>query len=101
MACVLALAGCGKSGNGGASSVPAKMDFANFQKAFPAPAPGQLACIREASDGIRHQQYPGALAALEKLASDPALTAPQMKAVNDMIQGVKEAMAKAPAPAPQ
>jgi hypothetical protein len=95
---LLACAGCGKSDKGTASGVPAKMDFAKFQQAFPAATPAQLACIREASDDIRHQLYPAALVALEKLASDSTLTEPQVKAVNDLIQGVKEVLAKAPAP---
>ena len=95
---VLALAGCGKSDKGSAPSIPAKLDFAKFQQAFPTPAPGQLSNIAPASDDIRHLLYPKALAALEKLACDPTLTEPQKKAVNDMIQGVAQAMTKAPTP---
>jgi hypothetical protein len=36
--------------------------------------------------------------ALEKLASDPALTEPQKKAVNDLLHGVKQTMTNAPIP---
>jgi hypothetical protein len=41
------------------------------------------------------------LAVLEKLASDPALTEAQKKAVNDMIQGVTQALAKPATPPAQ
>lgn len=101
MAGVLALAGCGKSDRGGASSIPAKLDFAKFQQAFPSPTPEQLGNIVKASDAIRHRQYPDALAALEKLAGDPALTEPQKKAVSDLVQGVTQAMTKATTPPAQ
>jgi hypothetical protein len=43
---------------------------------------------------VRYSLLPDALASLEKLASDPSLTEPQKKAVSDMIEGVKTALAK-------
>jgi hypothetical protein len=45
--------------------------------------------------GVRYGTYPDALAALDKLASDPSLTEPQKKAVSDLIEGVKQTLAKA------
>jgi hypothetical protein len=95
---VFALAGCGKSDKGGAQSIPANLDFAKFQQAFPSPTPGQLSNIAAASDAIRHRLYPEALATLQKLAGDSDLTEPQKKAVDDLIQGVTQAMANAPTP---
>ncbi len=47
--------------------------------------------------GVRYRIYPDALAALEGLSNDPALTEPQKKAVADMIAGVTQAMTNAPA----
>lgn len=96
LAGVLAFAGCGKSGKSTAEGIPATMDLAKFAQAFPSPTPEQQSNLAKVTQGVRYRLYPDALAALDKLAGDPALTDPQKKAVNDMTAGVKQAMAKAP-----
>jgi len=73
------------------------MDLPKLQQAFPAATPEQQACLSQAGDGIRYSLYPKAIAALEKLAADATLSEPQKKAVADMMEGIKQAMAQAPA----
>lgn len=98
---LLALVGCGKSGKSTAQNVPAAMDLPKFQQAFAAGTPDQQASVTKVNSSVRYGLYPDALAALEKLTSDPALTEPQKQAVNNVIQGIKQAMPKAPAAPPQ
>jgi hypothetical protein len=98
LAGLLVLVGCGKSDKNQAQGIPAGMDLPKFHQAFPSPTPEQQSNIAKVSEGVRYGLYPNALAALEKLAGDPALTEPQKKAVNDLIEGIKQTMAKAPTP---
>ena len=99
---LLAFTGCGKSDKGAAQAIPGTMDLAKFRQAFPSPTPEQQASISKVAEGVRYRLYPDAVAALEKLASDPSLSETQKQAVNGMIEGVKAAMTNAPAaPAPQ
>jgi hypothetical protein len=95
---LLAFVGCGRSDKDQAQGIPAAMDISKFQQAFPSPTPEQQANIAKASEGVRYGLYPNALAALDKLAADPALTEPQKKAVSELVEGIKQTMAKAPAP---
>jgi hypothetical protein len=96
---LLAVAGCGKANDVGDRAMPQAIDLPKFQQAFPAPTPAQQESISKASDGVRYGLYPQALAALDKLTADPALTEVQKQAVTDLVQGIKQTMAKAPAPA--
>jgi hypothetical protein len=98
---VLALAGCGKSGNSTPQRVPVAVDIQKFRQVFASPTPDQQASIEKVANSIRYGLYPDALAASEKLGSDPALTEPQKQAVTSMIEGIKQAMAKSPAVPPQ
>src|ERR1039457_5985614 len=91
---VLAFAGCGKSDKSTAQHIPATMDVAKLQQAFPSPTPGQQSALGKVQQSVRYGLLPDALASLDKLASDPSLTEPQKKAVSDMIEGVKQARAK-------
>ena len=77
------------------------IDLPKFQQAFPSPTPEQQGTLAKVLEGTRYGLYPQALAALDKLAADPTLTEPQKKAVSDLIAGIKQTMAKAPAPPPQ
>jgi hypothetical protein len=100
LAGAFALAGCGKSDQGRPQALPPAIDMPKFQQAFSSPTPAQQSTLEKVNEGVRYGMYPDALAALDKLASDPALTEPQKKAVSDLIQGIKQAMAspsKAPA----
>jgi len=98
LAGLLGLAGCGKSDSVGDRGLPPAMDLAKFQQAFPSPTPEQQSNIAKVSEGVRYGLYPNALAALDKLAADPALTEAQKKAVSDLVAGIKQTMAKAPTP---
>jgi hypothetical protein len=101
LAGLLALVGCGKSGKNTAQAVPGTMDMPKFQQAFASGTRDQQANVTKVSSGVRYGLYPDALAALEKLSSDPALTEPQKQAVSNMVEGIKVAIAKAPAAPPQ
>ena len=72
-----------------------------FQQAFASGTPDQQANVTKVSSSVRYGLFPDALAALEKLSSDPALTEPQKQAVSNMVEGIKVAIAKAPATPPQ
>jgi hypothetical protein len=50
---------------------------------------------------LRYGKNAEALAALDRIAGDPSLKEPQKKAVNDVIEGIKKAMAGTPAPPAQ
>ena len=95
---VLAVGGCGKSDSVGNRGLPPTMDLPKFQQAFPAPTPAQQSNIDKASESVRYGLYPQALAALDKLAADSALTEPQKKAVSDLVAGIKQTLAKVPTP---
>jgi hypothetical protein len=97
---LLALAGCGKSGKNPAQAVPGAIDMPKFQQAFASGTPDQQANVTKVMSGVRYRLYPEALAALEKLGSDPAITEPQKQAVSNMVEGIKAAMAKAAAAPP-
>ncbi len=101
LAGMLALAGCGKSDQNQAQRVPAMMDLPKFQQAFPSPTPEQQTSLEKVISGVRYRLYPEALAALDKLSADPSLNDAQKKAVNDMIQGIKQTLSPAPASAPK
>lgn len=94
---LLAFAGCGKSDKDSAKTGAAKIDLPKFQQTFPSPTPAQQSCLEKVTSGVRYRLYPQALASLETLASDPAITEPQKKAVADLVEGIKQAMASTPA----
>jgi hypothetical protein len=97
LAGVVAFAGCGKSDKNSAPSGAARIDLAKFSQAFPSPTTEQQGNLAKVNSGVRYRLYPDALAALDGLSNDPALTEPQKKAVADMIAGVQQAMTNAPA----
>ena len=98
---LLAFTGCGKSEKSTAQAVPGAIDMPKFQQAFTSGTPEQQANVTRVASGVRYRLYPEALTALEKLDGDSTLTAPQKQAINDLIQAIKQAMAKAPAAPPQ
>ena len=96
-AALLAFAGCGKSSKSGAERISASMDVSKFSEAFPTPTPEQQQSITKVSQGVRYRMYPEALAALDQLSADASLTDAQKKAVNDLIEGIKQALTNTPA----
>ena len=94
---LLAFAGCGKSEKPTTPAGQAGIDIVKFRQAFPNPTPDQQQCIAKVAQGVRYRLYPNALENLTKLSADASLTDAQKKVVNDMTEGVKQAMANAPA----
>ncbi len=101
LAGALALVGCGKSDKSAAQGMPQGIDLLKFQQAFPSPTPEQQGSLEKVISGVRYRLYPQALQALEKLATDQTLTEPQKKAVNDLIEGIKQTLSSAAPPAPK
>jgi len=97
LAGLLAFAGCGKSEKAASPGVAAGMNIQKLREAFPTPTPEQQPCIARVAQGIRYRMYPDALANLTKLSADASLTDAQKKVVNDMIEGVNQAMTNTPA----
>ena len=100
LATLPSLVGCGKPKTDASQTQPDApvMLLPKLSEAFVSPSPAQQPLVAEAYRSVRYSQYPQALAALDRLARDPALTEPQKKAVNDLVQSIKQAMAQAPAP---
>ena len=94
---LLAFAGCGKSDKAGAQRVTTGIDIQKFRQAFPTPTPEQQQNIAKVSQGIRYRLYPAALESLSQLSADASLTDAQKKAVSDLAEGIKQAVANTPA----
>jgi hypothetical protein len=97
----LAVAGCSKSAQ--APAVPeingVKVDFPKLQHTFESAGPEIQQNVSETIQGVRYGMYEKSLEALDKLANDSNVNAEQKKVVNELIESVKQLMAKAP-PAP-
>ena len=99
---VLALAGCGKSGDSAAPPPPAGMvDYGALDKAFPTPTPEVSACLQKARFSTRYRQYDVAMAELEKLNQLPDITEAQKKVVNNAMEQIKVLVSRMPAPPSQ
>jgi hypothetical protein len=101
LAGTLAFVGCGKSNTGTVQGTPPPVDMPKFVQAFPTPTPDQQANLSKMQLAVRYGQYPEALVALDKLAQDASLTEPQKKAVNDLIEGLKQKLATVPTAPPK
>jgi hypothetical protein len=77
------------------------VDLPKLSQAFASSSPEVLSDVSQVSFGLRYGDYMKSLAALDKLANNPAVTEPQKKVVNDVIEQVKKVMAQAPAPPAQ
>jgi hypothetical protein len=100
-ASVLALAGCGKSSEPQPSATAGAIDIGKLQQAFPTASPEVQNGFDKIRFAVRYRQLPLALAELDKIARMPGLTDAQKKAVNDLIEQVKQTMnAAAAKPAP-
>jgi|SRR5690242_5793915 len=98
---LLAVGGCKKSSD--ATIVPeingVKVDFPKLQHTFDGASSEIQQNVSEAISGVRYGMYEKSLEALDKLANDPNVTADQKKVVNELIESVKQLLAKAPPPA--
>jgi len=95
---LLACAGCGKK----APAVPqsldiqgVKVDLPKLQAEFSTAAPELQSDVNQASSGLRYGQYEKALMSLDHLVNNPALSEPQKKAVTEVIEQMKQLIAKA------
>ena len=90
---VLALAGCGKSDKGPPPREPGRVDLSQLQQQFPNPTPEVTACLDKARFACRYRTFDTAQVELDKLAQMPDLTEPQKKAVNEVVEQIKAAIA--------
>ncbi len=97
----LAFTGCNKAPQ--QPSAPeingVKVDFPKLQRAFENSSGEIQQHVSEAAQGVRYGMYERTLEALDALANDPNVTADQKKVVNELIESMKQVIAKAPPPA--
>jgi len=99
---LLGFAGCKKSQQVPASPIinGVKVDFPKLQRTFVGASPEIQRNVSEAVSGVRYGMYERSLEALDKLVNDSTITEDQKKVVTEMIESVKQLLAKAPPPAP-
>jgi len=102
-ASVLASSGCKKAE--APTSAPAtvqvagvKLDLPKLDTEFQAASPEIQATVQEIKKSYRGGRFALMAAQLEALGNDPGLTASQKKLVGDLIEEVKQLLAKIPAP---
>jgi hypothetical protein len=93
----LAWTGCSKQDKGAPKPSSALNALPQFAAAFTSATPDQKLQYAAAYRAVRYSQFPEALEALNKLASDARLTETQKQAVNNMIQFVNGSISNAPA----
>jgi hypothetical protein len=75
-----------------------RVSMSELRQAFKnAPGAEIQAWLSDAAMGLHHGEYTNALAALEKLANHPGLTAQQKKVTSEVISQVKQLAMKYPA----
>jgi hypothetical protein len=96
---LLALAGCGESQKGPQPMVinGVKVDLPKLRQAMPAENLELQKSLNTLSISIRYGQYAEAVAGLEKLANNAALTEPQKKVVTEVVEQLKQVISQAPA----
>lgn len=103
---LVTFAGCKKKPLAGTQGAPIQIegiavDLPKLQAAIAAGGNADLqAGVSGVYQGIRYRQYQKALMELDKLASDTNLTDEQKKLANEVLEQLKQVVAKAP-PAPQ
>ncbi len=94
----LVLAGCGKKQP---AIQPAyeingvKVDVPKLQEAFASSPPEIQADVNQTTLNLRYGMYEKSLMALDRLINNPALNDNQKKVVNDVIEEMKQLIAKA------
>ena len=98
---VLALAGCSKSDKQTAQPrVAGRVDLSQMQQQFPTPTPEVTGCIDKIRFACRYRTFDTAQAELDKLAKLPDLTEPQKKAIAEVGDQLKAAIAQSGADKP-
>jgi len=96
--CFISLSGCGKKDPPPPTAYEVsgvKVDMPKLQAAF-AEAPPEISTdVNQTSAALRYGQYERALQSLDRLINNPALTEPQKKVVTDVIEQMKQVIAKA------
>jgi hypothetical protein len=95
---VFVFSGCGKK-NEMPPTTPmdisgVKVDFPKLQQEFANAPQDVLDSVHQAQSGLRYGQFEKCLQSLDKLASTPNLTESQKKVVNDVIEQMKQVIAK-------
>ncbi len=97
---LVSLAGCSKAPP--TVAVPeiegVKVDFPKLQKTFESSSGEIQQHVSEAVQGVRYRMYDRSLEALDALNNDPNVTADQKKVVGELIDAMKQVVAKAPPP---
>src|ERR1041385_7426039 len=90
-------AGCKKkdAGLGPVDVSGVKVDMPKLQQTFADAKPELMAPMNETSSNLRYGFYDKAVASLEKLAAMPDLNAQQKKVVNEVLEQMKQVVAKA------
>lgn len=97
--------GCKKSGPAGGGDLPpmqvqgVNVDVPKLNKALESATPDQQATARNIQMAFRYGQYEKALMEADKLANDTTLNEEQKKVAGEVLEQVKQVVAKAP-PAP-
>lgn len=97
--------GCGKGGGGAADENPPmvvegiNVDVPKLIKALESATPDQQSTARNLQMAFRYRQYEKALMEIDKLANDATLTEEQKQVATNVLEQVKQVVAKAP-PAP-
>jgi hypothetical protein len=97
-AALLAEAGCGQRQKAPQPTIinGVKVDLAKFQQAFTGVGPDLQSSAFKVPMAIRYRQYPEAVAELEKLATNPALTEQQKKVVTEVLGQLKQVVSQSP-----
>ena len=72
------------------------VDLPKLQQAFANAPQDVIAIVNQVGFGIRYNDYMKALGALDQLTTNPSVTEPQKKIVNDVIEQVKKLANAAP-----
>ncbi len=99
-AALLAEAGCGEAQKGPQPTIinGVKVDLAKFQQAFNTAPPDLQSSVFKVTMSIRYGQYAEAVAAVERIANAPGLTAPQKAVATNVLEQLKQVL-KSPQPA--
>ena len=98
MLLLVGISGCGKKQPPASAPMDVggvKVDMPKLNQEFATATPEIQATVHEASSDLRYGQYEKALQSLDKLMSNPALSDSQKKVVTDVIEQMKQVIAKA------
>lgn len=77
------------------------VDLPKLDTAFPNASPGVQAAVMQVKNAYQRGQLPRMIMELDKLGNNPSLSEPQKKLVNDLIEQMRQVIAKSTSPAGQ